>query len=898
MTRKLIPSAFILLALICSEAFAGVNAWTSSGPEGAVIPNFVVVSEPSEIYVATYGGGVFKSTDDGMTWKAINNGLTPRNISGIAVDVTNTAVLYAASNSGLYKTSDRGRSWVLTGQRNPVSAVVTDPSRAERLYAIANQSAYRSDDGGRSWRGPLAEVNEVTTVAVHPLSGAVYFISGGNTLQVSTDGFDSWQHYAIPRFSYFLALDPTAPSTMYVGGEQGIFKTVDGGIHWNPVNNGDLPYDGEMGMYLATALVVDPSASSNLFVAAGGIFKSTDGGRSFTPVPSHTAAFVSALSIRPSDGTLFAATWGDGIFKTTTTGDWTPLRGGLTAAGVNGLATNTACHLATLAATAGGLYQSVNDGASWELLQAGINVTFTAIDPNQSDIIYAGSSSQLLRSMDSGKTWSVIRDVSDFTDYLLSLVIDPLNPSTLYLGSGVAVSKSTDRGNTWMPVMTGLPSNVAAFSPLTRDVSGAIYAGTWGQGVFKSTDGGSNWTKIGAGLPSKATFRFLTADPYNGSLYTSAESDLFKSIDGGRHWAPLSLSGYRVSDLVIDPRNNFLYAGTEEGVLRSTDGGETWTEMNDGLTNQYVTSLVLQPCANMLYAGTFGGGVFSFTFASLSGFGLEKLPDDQTRLPRLLAEMAAQRSTHGATERSDKGFLITAAASTAGANGTFFHSDITLVNRSSHEQPVVVAWLSAGDSTVTPTFKMVLPAGKTLNGWLAFPPTTITDFVSNLGLSGLGALLFLAVDGDGHIAGADASIGGFSRIWSPASDTNGTVSQSLASVDPLALDYEPHGMAIGLRHDQGFRTNFGIVNLDSTPRRFDCRIVGEFATSEVTVMVGGLSLKQVAVPSTTYGALAIEIWAEHSEDGIDALHFPWAAYGTSVDNATGDGWAAQAGAVR
>src|SRR5256714_1239072 len=306
MTRK-IQMAFVLLALMRIEAFAGVNAWTSSGPEGALIPNIVVVSDPSEIYVATYGGGVFKSTDDGMTWKAINNGLSGRSISGIAVEVTNTAVLYAAAESGLYKTSDRGRSWkALTGLPIPVTAVLTDPSRAERLYAIANHSVYRSDDGGRSWRGPLAEVNQVGTVAVHPLSGAVYFTSGGNTLQVSTDGLDSWQHYAIPKSSYFLALDPTDPSTIYVGGEHGIYKTVDGGIHWNPVNNADLPYDSEMGMFLATALLVDPSDSSNLFVAAGGILKSTDGGRSFTPVPFHAAASVSALSIRPSDGTLFA----------------------------------------------------------------------------------------------------------------------------------------------------------------------------------------------------------------------------------------------------------------------------------------------------------------------------------------------------------------------------------------------------------------------------------------------------------------------------------------------------------------------------------------------------------------------------------------------------------------
>ena len=900
MTRR-ISVAFLLLALIGLELSAGVNAWSTSGPEGAWIAKIVVVAEPSEIYVVTVGGGVFKTTDDGASWKAINDGFAAPDINDIAVDATNSAVLYAAAASGLYKTADRGRTWKrLTELRGNVSAVVTDSSRPERVYAVANEALYRSDDGGNFWNGPLGDHFQVTALAVHPLTGTAFVITARNTLNVSTDGFHSWQHYSIARDSYLVAVDPTTPSTIYVGGSTGIYKTLDSGTHWNPLNNADLPYDSDMGMFFIDGIIVDPSSPSNLFVSVGDVLESTDGGRSFTPIPIRAATTVSALAIRPSDKTLFAATRGDGVFKSATMGaDWTRIETGLRAALVHDVAVNPFCHAATLAATAGGLYQTLDDGTAWQLLKGGMDVTFTAIDPNDAAIMYAGSSSRVLRSLDRGKTWSVIRDASDFSDYFLSLSIDPANPATLYLGSGVAVSKSTDRGNTWMPVMSGLPSNAAAFQPLTFDVSGALYAGTWGQGLFKTTNRGSNWIKVGAGLPQSSVLQFLTADPYNGALYTSVGSSLFKSVDGGRQWEPLSLSGYRINDLLIDPSNSFLYAATAGGVLRSVDGGEAWTEMNDGLINQDVTSLALQPCGNVLHAGTTGGGVFSFSISSLSEFALEKLPDDSTRLPRLLGEMAAQRTTQAEVVPSAKGFLITAAASTAGANGTFFHSDITLVNHSAHEQPIIVAWLSATESTAAaPAFKMTLPAGGTANGLLASPPTTIADFVSTIGLSGLGALVFFAVDADGHIAGTDASIGGYSRIWSPASDVRGTVSQSLEGVDPLALEFQPHGVAIGLRHDQSFRTNFGIVNLDSKPRKFDCRIVGQFATSEVTVVVAGLSLKQVAVPPTTYGALAIEILAEHNEDGVDTLHFPWAAYGTSVDNTTGDGWAAQARAVR
>jgi hypothetical protein len=525
-----------------------------------------------------------------------------------------------------------------------------------------------------------------------------------------------------------------------------------------------------------------------------------------------------------------------------------------------------------------------------------------AVDPSDSETIYAGSFDRLLRSGNGGQDWTLIRDASDRRDYLLSLVVDPAHPSTLYLGTGVGVFKSTDRGDTWISAMQGLPSNVAAFKPLAFDGAGAMYVGTLSEGMFKSTNGGGTWTAVGAGLPFRGpnynSVRFFKADPYDGSLFTSLGSDgLFKSTNGGIRWDFLGLSGQTVNDLIIDPASSSIYAATNGGVFRSINGGLDWASMNDGLTNLAVTSLTLDTNGRALHAGTYGGGVFDYDFSTLSAVSIVQLPDDRERLPNLLAEMAAERSTRIAVGQR-KSFLIAAAANTVGANGTFFRSDVTLINRTDHEQQVVVAWLSAGEeSIITPTFKITLPPRGSKNGWIGSPPATINDFVRELGLSGLGSLLFIAVDLDGKLARGDASIDGFSRIWSPATH-GGSVSQSFSVLDPLELDLQPHGMAVGFRHDENFRTNLGIVNLDTKPRRFDVRIVGEFATTELTVNVPGLSLKQIALPTRNYGTLAIEIWAEHSEDGVGAFHFPWAAYGSSVDNVTGDGWTSQVTAAQ
>jgi hypothetical protein len=99
-------------------------------------------------------------------------------------------------------------------------------------------------------------------------------------------------------------------------------------------------------------------------------------------------------------------------------------------------------------------------------------------------------------------------------------------------------------------------------------------------------------------------------------------------------------------------------------------------------------------------------------------------------------------------------------------------------------------------------------------------------------------------------------------------------------------------VSLGLRQDDGFRTNFGILNADEVPHTFNVQFIGEQAQSNVTVTVPAFGMVQQAMPSGTYGALSIVYTI------TDALTptLSWTAYGTSTDNTTGDGWVALASA--
>jgi hypothetical protein len=219
-------------------------------------------------------------------------------------------------------------------------------------------------------------------------------------------------------------------------------------------------------------------------------------------------------------------------------------------------------------------------------------------------------------------------------------------------------------------------------------------------------------------------------------------------------------------------------------------------------------------------------------------------------------------------------FIIPVAGSLAGGGGTFFRSDVTIANRRSQSQIISIGFLQRGVNNGNAAVQRFT---------LGANSTTITnDFIKNaLGTSGLGTLLIVAETSTGAVD-TNAQIDGFSRIWTNQPNASGTVSQSFEAIelqDSLATSY-----AYGLRHDESFRTNVGLVNLYSTSNTFTVAIVGLRGNNTFTQTVQPYSMEQVAVPAGIYGDLYLRITSASNNFNW------WSAYGTSVDNITGDGW--------
>jgi hypothetical protein len=158
--------AFLLLAalvLAAQPAGAGLNAWTSHGPQGAQVNALAIdPATPTILYAGTNGGGVFKSIDGGETWSAATSGLTATGVRAVVIDPKTPTTLYAGtSEGGVFKSIDGGGSWspANTGLIKPffktVRALAIDPATPTTLYAaMFALGVFKSVDGGGAGARP------------------------------------------------------------------------------------------------------------------------------------------------------------------------------------------------------------------------------------------------------------------------------------------------------------------------------------------------------------------------------------------------------------------------------------------------------------------------------------------------------------------------------------------------------------------------------------------------------------------------------------------------------------------------------------------------------------------------------------------------------------------------
>jgi len=404
-----------------------------------------------------------------------------------------------------------------------------------------------------------------------------------------------------------IQVDRTDPGILYAGTwGSGVYRSADGGQSWQLASEGlDVLY--------INSLALHPSNDAILYAGTqgGGVYKTIDSGETWSPTGvMFDQAIVYDLEIdQNAPDTVYAATRrpstltsGGGVYKTTNGGtSWTPANTGLSEEVVDD--TNYGIYIYDLAidpnnsdilylASHGlGVYKSTNAGSSWVQKKSGLTDLSTrsvVIDPSNSNNVYVGTwhSTGVFKSTDGAGSWSPAASGLPFDVEIYQLSLDEDNPQILYASTyRTGVYKTINGAGSWGPA--GLEDDFVYTVEINPLDDSQVFAGTFGNGVFESPDSASNWKRSNAGLIATSVTGLVQSTTTPGDLYASIYGGgVYHSSDHGAHWEAVNYGlGERwVHTIAIDPTDPLrLYVGTEgAGVYRTLNGGGLWTQIGTG----------------------------------------------------------------------------------------------------------------------------------------------------------------------------------------------------------------------------------------------------------------------------------------------------------------------------
>ena len=624
------PSAGIDSALL-----SGLR-WRSIGPSrgGRSIAVAGSSSRPNEYYFGATGGGVWKTSDGGQTWRAIADRFQKTSsVGALAVAESNPDIVYVGmgevalrgniiQGDGVYKSTDGGATWTHVGLQNTraIGRIRIHPTNPDVVYVAAlgdpygpnaDRGIFKTTDGGKTWNKVLFR-NDKT--------GAVDLSMDMKNPDVLYAGF--WEVFRTPH-----SLSSGGPGS-------GLFKTTDGGANWTELtkNTGlPAPIWGKIGVSVSGA---DPNRVYALIEAAeGGVFLSDDGGSTWRLANSdrrlrQRAFYYTRIYADPQTrDTVYILN--TGLYRSTDAGK--SIRGIRVPHGDNHdlwIAPNDPKRL--INSNDGGANVSVNAGESWtdqdfptaqfynvfttahvpyhvcgaqqdnstacvpstgggELYAVGGGESgYIAPDPEDVDVFYAGSYGGLLTRINrrTGERRAInvwpdnpmgfsAGDITERFQWTFPIVIAPTDPNTLYVTSQ-HVWKSTNEGQSWQRISPDLTRH----DPATLGPSGGPI------------------TLDQTGVETYATVFTLAPSPIDGNVIWAGSDDGLVHVtrDGGKNWqkvTPPDLPEFtRISLIDASPHdagtaylagNRYQRADRAPYVYKTSDYGRTWTKIVNGI---------------------------------------------------------------------------------------------------------------------------------------------------------------------------------------------------------------------------------------------------------------------------------------------------------------------------
>lgn len=607
---------------------------------------------PETIYVGTPAGGLWRSTDDGMSWTPLTDQLPSMGVSGIAIDPNDTDIIYIATGDrdandyngvGVLKSTDYGQTWQTTGMAWNISDgiksnwLIMHPEDAQTLYLASNDGLFKTEDGTMSWQKILN--GNIREVALHPGNPEiVYAVSnrffrsenGGLTFEVITDNFPTSSE--TNRMS--LAVTPAAPNMVYViagkdsdSGFRGLYRSNDSGLTFTERSDSPniLGYsdDGSSSggqSWFDLALAASPSNPNRIFTGGINVWRSINGGLGFNSV-SHWV-YPSGIGYTHADihflrfygNRLYCGSDG-GIFRSTDNGQsWTDLSSGLGITQLYRMDFSEQDPYQILVGTQDNGTNFLYDSTFFHLL--GGDGNGAAVNNDNPDILYgAYPYGEITRSIDGGNSFENISwNIEENGLWVTPYVLDPSDQNVLFAGYQ-SFWKYTPEAD-WQVIgeFGGNSFRTIAVAPTDNNY---LY-GAKNATLYRTTDGGQNWDVISNQLPN-LNITEIAVNPTNPEhiLVTcsgySAGNKVFESFDAGSTFENISynLPNIPANCVVMDNSpNKGIYVGTDAGIFYTNDELANWIDFMEDLPKTSIRQLKISESIGKIRAGTFGRGIW------------------------------------------------------------------------------------------------------------------------------------------------------------------------------------------------------------------------------------------------------------------------------------------------
>ena len=689
-----------------TTVFGGLK-WREIGPYrgGRSVAVAGSSRRPYEFYMGTTGGGVFKTTDGGMTWEQTTDKYFGGTIGAIGISESNPDIVYVGTGEydirgnvshgdGVFKSTDAGKTWTFVGlgDSRQISRVRVHPANPDIVYVgveghtfgpSTERGVFKTTDGGKNWRRVLYRNDStgISDLVMDPSNPDVLYaafwqawrtpwqlVSGGagSGIFKSTDGGEHWteitRNPGLPSGvigNIGLAVSPAKPNRVWAlieADSGGVFRSDDGGTTWKKTNSERIL---RQRAWYYSKIFADPKDSSTVYALNTGMYKSTDGGKTFKAIrvphgDNHDLWIASndpQRMIESNDGGASVSynggkTWTEEDFATgqfyhVVTTNHFPYR-------VCGAQQDNST-LCGPSRENGGI--GIN---SWYDAGGGES-GYIAVRPDSPDVMFAGSYGGVLTHKDARTKFE--RDVNPWPDnpmghdaadpryrfqWTFPIIISPHDPNRMYVGSSV-IFQTDNEGQSWTAISPDLtrhdPRTLGSSGgPITKDQTSVEYYGTvftiaespvkagiiWAgsdDGLVNVTrDGGKTWTNVTPkGIPEWMRMSMIEPSHFSaGTAYLAGnryqlddfKPYLFKTTDYGATWSPIT-TGIPAAEFtrVIreDPtRPGLLYAGTERGVWISFDDGAHWQTLRRNLPLVAVHDLAVKE--GDLVAATHGRG--------------------------------------------------------------------------------------------------------------------------------------------------------------------------------------------------------------------------------------------------------------------------------------------------